>query len=1237
MRYRDLVQFDPIETVVQLRDANRQAEAQRLVATYVVSREMAERLIHVVFPHLQFDDPHDNKGLLIVGNYGTGKSHLMSVISAVAEHAPLAGLLRDDAVRAATAAIAGRFQVLRLEIGTTEMSLRHAITSNLDRFLEQLGVSFVFPSAAQVTNFKQVFEDMMAAFQQQYPDQGLLVVVDELLDYLRGRRDQELVRDLIFLREMGEVARHSRFRFMAGVQEMLFESDRFSFAADSIRRVQDRFEQVFIARTDVKFVVAERLLRKTADQQVWIRNHLMQFTRFYGRMNEQLDEFVRLFPVHPQYIDTFERITSVEKREVLKTLSAAMRQRLDDDVPAGAPGLITYDHYWPALRDNASYRALPDIRQVVEASETLENRIELAFPRKAYSAMARRIIHGLSVHRLTHRNVQAPIGATPEELRDGLALFDPNVAEMGGEPAADLLTQVETVLKEIMRTVSGQFITFNPTNRQYYLDVQKVEDYDALIDRRADSLDDSTLDRFYFQALLQILVEKPDQPVRSGYRIWQDELEWTERKAARLGYLFFGTPSERSTAVPPRDFYLYFIQPFDPPHYRDEKKADEVFFRLSRRDEAFQSALRRYAAAMLLADAASDAKRAYQERGDSARRELLLWLQNNLPAAYDVTHAGRSKPLAEWLRGRAAVVGPAANVRDLVRAAGSVCLAGHFADQAPDYPHFSVLVTGGNRAQAAQDALRWLSKPGRSQQAVAVLDALKLLEDDRPNAGESPYAQAVLQRLQAKGPGQVLNRAELLEDDYQVEYFAPDRFRLEPEWLVVVLAALVHAGELTLTVMGRKFDANDVEALAATPVDDLAQFKHAQAPQGWNLPALERLFALLGLPAGQARLVTQRNDAAVQNLQTAATEHIDRIIRLQQSLAAGLTFWGLPLLGEQEKGDLQARLAALKSFLEGLQAFKSPARLKNFQQPTAQVAAQQPNVDALAALAALQGLAGELGDLSAYLAQAELVLPAGDPWLDKARETRLALLAELGDPARRAAPTTRADALRRLNALKAAYVQTYIERHSCARLGLNDDRRKTQLMQGPALRQLDRLATIAIMPAGQLSELKERLGALAGCWSLTEAELQAAPTCRHCRYRPSNEPAPGRSAALRLTELEAETERLLAAWRQTLGDNLTDPVAQEAAGALRDDERQRLAPLLAGGELPELDKPLLETLNQVLSGLTKVELGLDVLAAALAEGGLPATPDELRRRFDALLRALTAGHEAGQVRVVLGR
>ena len=176
-----------------------------------------------------------------------------------------------------------------------------------------------------------------------HPDRGLILVLDELLDYLRSRADQALSLDLSFLRELGEVCKGSRFRFIAGVQESLFDNPRFQFVADTLRRVKDRFEQVRIARDDVAFVVAERILKKDAKQQALIREHLKQFAPLYGSMNERMEEFVRLFPIHPAYLDTFERVYVAEKREVLKTLSAAIRRIIDHDVPTNDTGLIAYD------------------------------------------------------------------------------------------------------------------------------------------------------------------------------------------------------------------------------------------------------------------------------------------------------------------------------------------------------------------------------------------------------------------------------------------------------------------------------------------------------------------------------------------------------------------------------------------------------------------------------------------------------------------------------------------------------------------------------------------------------------------------------------------------------------------------------------------------------------------------------------------------------------------------------
>lgn len=87
MRYGDVVHFNPIESFVQLRLAGQEDEALKLIKNHVISDEMAEKINGVIFTRLQFDEPADNKAQLIVGNYGTGKSHLMSVISLLAEDA----------------------------------------------------------------------------------------------------------------------------------------------------------------------------------------------------------------------------------------------------------------------------------------------------------------------------------------------------------------------------------------------------------------------------------------------------------------------------------------------------------------------------------------------------------------------------------------------------------------------------------------------------------------------------------------------------------------------------------------------------------------------------------------------------------------------------------------------------------------------------------------------------------------------------------------------------------------------------------------------------------------------------------------------------------------------------------------------------------------------------------------------------------------------------------------------
>ena len=73
-----------------------------------------------------------------------------------------------------------------------------------------------------------------------------------------------------------------------------------------------------------------------------------------------------------------------------------------------------------------------------------------------------------------------------------------------------------------------------------------------------------------------------------------------------------------------------------------------------------------------------------------------------------------------------------------------ICLGTRFQDQAPEYPFFSVLITGANRAQAAQDALRAIAGQSRTRQATAVLDALELLDGEQFDPYRSRYARHIL-------------------------------------------------------------------------------------------------------------------------------------------------------------------------------------------------------------------------------------------------------------------------------------------------------------------------------------------------------------------------------------------------------------------------------------------------------------------------------------------------------------
>jgi hypothetical protein len=341
------------------------------------------------------------------------------------------------------------------------------------------------------------------------------------------------------------------------------------------------------------------------------------------------------------------------------------------------------------------------------------------------------------------------------------------------------------------------------------------------------------------------------------------------------------------------------------------------------------------------------------------------------------------------------------------------------------------------------------------------------------------------------------------------------------------------------------------------------------------------------------------------------------------------------LLSEEEAETQRGKLDATKAFLEALQAYTTPGKLKNLRQDVQEVRQQSAGLHALQEIETLQSLAADLGGVASYLSIAEAVLPAGHEWIEKAHAAREDTLAEIGDPVKRIATGFRSQTGRRLTDLRKTYLATYIALHAKARLGVNDDKRKTKLVGDERLKLLQKLSTVDLMPRAQLTDFQNRVADLRSCFELTEKDLEASPVCPHCGFKPAAETISA-PAAKQLEALDDELDDILANWTRVLLENLEDPTTVEALNLLKPEGRKPIEGFVKKRKLPEdVDQEFVLAMQEALSGLTRVSVRIEDLRSALLAGGSPATPTELRKRFEDYVEELTRGKESGKVRIVL--
>lgn len=1225
MKYSELISFKPIESTIQLLETADKKVAQDMVQTYVMSDNMAESIKATVIDQLQMEEVVDNKAVMIVGNYGTGKSHLMSVIAAIATDAENLEFSQNKRFAKDMEIIAGKFEVLRLKVDGLTMPLREVILAEIEDDFANRGIDYTVPDLNNVRDNARLIKEVMQAFQSKYPDKGYMIVIDELLSYLTSRDERQIVLDLAFLQSMAEMCSKSRIRLICGVQEKVFDNPRFSFVSETLKKVGDRFTQIIITKEATAYVVSERILKKTPEQKAMIRQHLEKFSGLYGGMSSKMEDFVDLFPIHPSYIDVFNKIYVIENRHILKNISMTIKDIFDEQVPEDAPGVISFDDYWPAIKSNGLLKSDVTISRVVGASGQLEEIIDRSFAKAAYKPMAKQIIYALSVHRLTTNGLDVQFGLTAENLKDDLCLYLP----MPEQDADFLLGAVNATLKEIMKTVSGQFIIHNESNNQYYIDVDKVVDYDERIKQKASMMAESELNRYFYTVVYGCLEWDAKEYV-NGFKIYQYDLNWDSHNIFREGYLFMGLPGERSTAQPERDFYIHIMPPFGDVSADTHNLDDEVYFYFRGNDD-FKEDLRLYAAANAQADISEGKdKDAYLGKAAILRKKLIKYLSENKNTCFNVTYKCHMRQLIEVLKGK---YNRDMTFKDTIDLASSICLDEYFGTIYPGFPVMKTKITRKNQAENVRAAFDYFA--GRkNQQATLMLQSFGILDGDKIRPEGSKYASYYIDMIKKLKPQGVLNYSDIFQPAND-NMFEEKGFRINFLFTPIIFLSLVYAGHAVITLKdGSTITASTLDKVPKTSVLDLYEFKYLSRPAQISMAELKKLFEVLEInPA----LMDNPNDRekGVTELLLKAKEYTNSAVVAERRLTEGFELWGEPLANQQQVTMMRKAANAVKDEFANYSAkFNTPAKLNNFSLTSEQIDELGKQIELLKRIPEYITFKTECQDVVTYISSIEYIELGCS--MKSAIEDGKAEFREIRDSIMDgvAGDVAAGKVVTKLDKIKEKYIDIYFDEHKKKRLGIDDAKRRGKIQEGQALSNLRKLKGIEILSGAKLSELEQSMAELKVCYSLTPQDLKSSPICPHCRFSLEDK---AKNVAGQMEQMEDRIDLMVDEWTKMLLDTLSDPIILDQKKFLKAQEAKAIDDFVSSGTLPKkVDDFFVNSINALLKGFEPVVIEMEDLMHQLEELP-PMDESSFKAKINDIVAGYTKGKDTSKLRIVVKR
>lgn len=543
-----LFNYTSIKDVVDIdTDLKHQNLQKELVESYVISKGLEDQIIEFL-DNLQSPN---HKAAKIVGNYGSGKSHLIAFLVSIINNKKLVELIKNAKVRTAAQNITRQFFTVQFELQPINIDLSDFFFKELEKqMLYTYGIS-IPKFTTEVTNFKDHLAAILETLKINDPSKGLLVIIDEVSDFIESKESYRIKRDFQFLRIVAQVCQDQDMVIVTSMQEDIYTSVRLQAVAADEDRISQRFQNIIIRREAVKQVIAQRIVPKTKEQKLEIEEKLKPFIDKIEDVANKKEEYIELFPFTPSLLNIFHELPYFEKRGIIQFAQKELKLVIHKPFPC----FFTFDRIFDILANNPNNRNLDRVYDLVKVVRLIEPKLLANLTPNLY-VDALKLVKGLAVYALwSHGNN----GATAKELAEQLLIIPQN-------NALDAHVQVALIIKKVREITDGYYLKVvkDAANGNDYFKLdpsidgkpidERIEDETNAIGGDEDKQESVLFDQIKTILTLTTYKNLPD--------VFEDEAVWASVNSFRRGLIVFQRKGQSIDKLDAVDYVINFISPF---------------------------------------------------------------------------------------------------------------------------------------------------------------------------------------------------------------------------------------------------------------------------------------------------------------------------------------------------------------------------------------------------------------------------------------------------------------------------------------------------------------------------------------------------------------------------------------------------------------------------------------------------------------------------------------------------